>query len=134
MFSKTISICSDHEYRLVFTVKLLLFLTVFCLACPRYDVKMCTPSDFFKHDYCAFPTSPNQENEDSVPNDLQSVQEQVSRGCGCSQLCFSRMSVTPQYILMHRCNMIEILKPERDMLVMSAVHTGIHVVVNSKRN
>ena len=80
------------------------------------------------------PTLPNPENGDSVPNDLQLVQQQVSKGCGCSQSCFSRMSVTPQDILMHRFNMIEVSKPERDMLVMAAIHTGMHMVGNSKQN
>ena len=80
------------------------------------------------------PISPSPENEDIVPNDLQLVEQQVRKGCGCSRSCFSRMSAIPQDILMHRFNTIELSKPERDMLVMAAVHTGMHMVGNSKRN
>ena len=55
------------------------------------------------------PISPSPEKEDIVPNDLQLVEQQVRKGCGCSQSCFSRMSATPQdiHVLMHRFRIVE---------------------------
>ena len=84
-----------------------------------------------------FSTNPAVElDHEAVKNEpatIEHVHAKVLKGCSCSRKCFERLSANPEEIFIHRLNVTEMSKAERDMLVMASINAGMHATEKSTR-
>ena len=82
-----------------------------------------------------FSTNPAIElDHEAVTNEpatIEYVHAKVLKGCSCSRKCFERLSANPEEIFIHRLNVTEMSKAERDMLVMANINAGMHAAEKS---
>lgn len=77
---------------------------------------------------------PDPENAANEATTIEFVHEKILKGCGCSRKCFQRLPANAEEMFIHRLNVTEMAKSERDMFVMGSIKSGMHFAENTTRN